>query len=318
MGGIHEAIEERWQATAGLLSLVPLRQQVVGNFPAKSRDTLAYPYVNREIQTEQKESYTSDGKIYRATILFTCNSYKHEDGQAFREAFAGTPGVDGFENARFETVDVAVLKSRELDFGEFQDDDGMWAFLMSVEFVWRKLPPVIIITPTSSLMYSQTAAASVSNTATETTLISTGAGTVTVPTNSQAVGDKFIIEASGFYDSKAAGPGNVVFRVKWGSGALNLATPVINLVGAQNDARWKLRSEITRRSIGGSGVVRANIAVFMQNAADGLILAGTAADVTVPTDSAQAFDVTADFSVADASNTINVEQLDIEQKTVGV
>ena len=318
MSGIHEAIEERWQATEALLALVPLDRSCVGNFPsyqARAGEPV-YPRVARKIQFSQKEHYTSDRKIWRTTVLFRLSTHHHEDGQAFLEAFEGTAGVDGFENQHFDTTDIWVLKCRVEDFGEFQDDDGQWEFLMPVEFLWYKLPTVVIVVPTEeTLMYSQIADATIDNSAAETSLVSTGPGVVEVAANSQSVGDKFILEAAGYYKTKTTGPGSIVIKVKWGT-ELTLTFPTVEFLGAQDDERWFLRAAVTRRSIGPTGVVRGHGILFTANASPNPGLAGTNGDVTVPTDAAKSFAVTGDFSLADADNEFYVEQLDIQQLSV--
>lgn len=317
MSQIHAAIEERWQDTADLLELVPLARSCVGNFPsydAKAAERV-YPLVSREIQGEQTEHWTSDGRIFRTTMLFRIRSINHEDGQAVREALWGTPGVDGFEGQSWATATLRVMKSREQDFGEFQEDDGLWTFLLTYEFVWLLEASVPIDpddTEGETLLYSQTTDATIDNEGAESPLISTGVGDVEIAANSQRAGDKFIVEASGYYNTKASGAGSLVVKFKWGT-ELTLTFDPINFLGAQTAARWSFRGTVTRRSIGAGGVVRASGMLFAENVDDQPLMAGTAGDVTLPTTAAKSFAVTGDFSVADPSNEFIVEQLDIQK-----
>lgn len=315
MSGIHEAIEERWGGTAALLSLVPLDRCCKGIFPhttAKAEESV-YPKVTRLTQFEQKEHRTSDRKIFRSTVVFRIYSPYEEHGQQVREAFWGTQGVDGFENADFETADIRVLMAREEDWGEFQDVDGLWEWTMTVEFVWYYLPVVVIVIPSGTLMYSQSSPSSVSAVA-ETSVISTGPGDTTVSANTQSIGDKFVICFSGYFDTAASAPGRVRFNVKWG--ANNLRTPWVNLIGDQTEISFLGRYEFTRLTLGGSGVYTANGIVFVENGSPNPVQVATPGTVTLSTTADADFDVLLELDTA--GNTFTYSQLDIQKLTVEV
>lgn len=315
MSGIHNAIDERWSATEDLVALVPLSRCCTGKFVSYDAvaDSPIYPRVSRELQFEQKAVRSSDRRIFRSTVVFRIETPNWEDGQAVREAFWGRDGIDGFENQGFDTATVRVLKVREEDFSEFQDDDAMWTFYLTVEFVWYYLPVAVIIIPTGSLMYSQSAPVTASAVA-ETSLVGSGPGTLTVAANSQTIGDKFVVSFAGYYNSAASAPGRIRFNGKWG--ATNLRTPWVNLLGDQDDVGFSGWFEFTRLTLGGSGTFSAHGMSFVEAGSPNPVMIATAPTGTLSTTADAAFDVTAELDVA--GNGFVCTQLDVQKLTVEV
>lgn len=315
MSGIHEAIEERWAATEALAALVPSKRFIAGNFPSydAQAEEAIFPRVTRMVQFEQKEHRTSDRRIFRSTVVFTIQALNHADGQAVREAFWGRDGIDGFENQGYDTADIRVLMAREEDFGELHDEDGLFVFTMTVEFVWYYLPVVVIVIPSGSLMYSQTTPVTASAVA-ETSLVSAGPGDLTVLANSQSVGDKFVVSFSGYFNTASGAPGRIRFNGKWG--ATNLRTPWVELLGDQDDVSFSGKFEFTRLTLGGSGTFSAHGVAFVESGAPNPVQVSTAPTTTLSTTADADFDVTAELDAA--GNGFVCTQLDVQKLTVEV
>jgi hypothetical protein len=101
-------------------------------------------------------------------------------------------------------------------------------------------------------LYSQTAnSAIVTNTTTETTIIGTGVGTLTVPANGFTVGDSFRAVFGGVIN--AENNQTIIIKLKSGSVIL-LDSGLQNLGSAVIDDVWSLNVDFTIRQIGTAGV----------------------------------------------------------------
>jgi hypothetical protein len=101
-------------------------------------------------------------------------------------------------------------------------------------------------------LYSQTANSTiVTNTTTESTLIGTGVGTLTVPANGFTVGDSFRAIFGGVMNAE----NNETIRIKLKSGSVILLDSGLqNLGSAITDDVWSLNVDFTIRQIGNAGV----------------------------------------------------------------
>lgn len=135
-------------------------------------------------------------------------------------------------------------------------------------------------------------------------------------------GDELIIEATGRLSNIATTPGNLTFRLKfgsiavWDSGAINLNTT------AKTNVPWSLRVPLTCRAVGGG--TSANLIGIGELQSESLIgspapSAGGNTRLLVPvgapavgngfdSTAAQTVDLTAQFSIANAGNAITCHQ----------
>jgi hypothetical protein len=163
------------------------------------------------------------------------------------------------------------------------------------------------------IAFTQTATVSVANTTTETTLLGSGTGSLTLAGGSLVPGRTLRFRASGFYGSTSS-PGNLTVNVKLGSVAVLTATNA--LVASVSNQWWSLDAEITCRSTGASGSVMGNACVLLRNAAPALAVIGwemvNTSPVTVDTTGALTVDLTATFTVQSSSNTISCTNASLE------
>jgi hypothetical protein len=100
-------------------------------------------------------------------------------------------------------------------------------------------------------LFTQTVSSTpITNTTTETSLISTGVGTLSVPANGFSIGDSFYAISTGHIS--AQNNNTLRFRVK-ANGVLLVDTGVLTLAGTTNK-HYKLELFFTVRTLGGSGV----------------------------------------------------------------
>jgi hypothetical protein len=101
-------------------------------------------------------------------------------------------------------------------------------------------------------LYAQTAnSAIVTNTTTETTIIGTGVGTLTVPANGFSVGDSFRAVLGGVINAG----NNETIRIKLKAGSVILLDSGLqNLGSAVTDDVWSLNVDFTIRQLGAAGV----------------------------------------------------------------
>ena len=101
-------------------------------------------------------------------------------------------------------------------------------------------------------LYAQTAnSAIVTNTTTETTIIGTGVGTLTVPANGFSVGDSFRAVLGGIINAN----NNQTIRIKLKAGSVILLDSGLqNLGSAVTDDVWSLNVDFTIRQLGAAGV----------------------------------------------------------------
>jgi hypothetical protein len=159
----------------------------------------------------------------------------------------------------------------------------------------------------SGTLFTQTADATCANTTTETTLTSTGVGTLTLPANFFVAGKTIKLLAYGFHSSTSGA--TVTIRVKLGSTTILTAT---GASGSDTNAGIIMDTVITCRTTGASGTV-AGQGVYTEigNTPNFRQMTNTAA-VTVDTTASQAITMTAQWSAASAGRTITVTNLSVQ------
>lgn len=165
--------------------------------------------------------------------------------------------------------------------------------------------------------YVSTADATVANTATETTLIGTGVGTLTLPANFFIAGRTIRIQARGYFSSTNLGP-TLRLKIKLGSTVLlDTGAQALALLAATT-REWMVDAAITCRTIGASGsVIGQGLATLMDLAsavgsATSEEMSNVGGATTIDTTATQAVGTTAQWGTASASNTITCTNFTLE------
>jgi hypothetical protein len=152
--------------------------------------------------------------------------------------------------------------------------------------------------------FHQTASKTIANTTTETSLVGTGEGTLTLPANFLTVGRTIKIRARG-HVSEVSGP-NATLRIKVGSVTIITSVGALPSAGLTT-AGWEIAFEFTCRSVGATGTVigcgntHVVSGAFVSTVDRDLTMTATA---TVDTTVANALDITYQWGTASSSNTI--------------
>jgi hypothetical protein len=163
-------------------------------------------------------------------------------------------------------------------------------------------------------LFTMTATATVVNTGTETTLIGSGTGSLTIPTADIIAGKTVRFRAMGYWSSLGAVAGNVTFNFKAGSNVLATSGAVAVPLSLSNDY-WEVTAEITIYSIGGSGTVWTQGKFLSETPALGAFVAGMV--TTTPSNFAgtpltNPLDLTITWSVPSSSNTITCTNVAVD------
>lgn len=163
----------------------------------------------------------------------------------------------------------------------------------------------------SGVLFTQTASQTVANTVTETTLFTTGIGSVTLPANFFAIGKDIRIRAKGYFST--TGNPNITFKAKYGSTALVDSGAFTAGAGVANHL-WFVDVVITCRTTGGTGTVfsQGMGKLFSAHTTVAEFDMETAAAVTIDTTASTAIDLTVTWGTADAGNTITCTNVSVE------
>lgn len=151
-----------------------------------------------------------------------------------------------------------------------------------------------------ALIFNQTTIGSVSNTATDTTLIS---GTCEIPAASWSIGDDRIVEACGDYSTKSAPAGGATLSVVLGS-SITLSFQLVLLSGVE-DKEWRLR---VRYTLVASNSVLASAELWVESTDSMPAFGRTLAAVTVDVSLVQTVAVKIDWETASADNVWRMRQ----------
>ncbi len=167
------------------------------------------------------------------------------------------------------------------------------------------------ITINASSNYTSTAFKTIANTTTETTLLASGTGSLTINANTLTVGKTYIIKAYGYVSTDASAP-NWTVKAKLGS------TEIASTTGAAPASLSNRRVEITViftcYTIGTSGTIAAQGSFgYNSNATNGFTreMVNTST-ITLNTETNQTIDLTFTWSAADTDNTITITNATIE------
>lgn len=166
-------------------------------------------------------------------------------------------------------------------------------------------------TPTAGInkdVFAQTASVTVASTASETTLVGAGQGSVTLAAAYlSVVGRSMVIRASGFLSDTGATP-TLTLRFKYGTTTL-CATVAVGTPGTDSNAAWTLEATFTVRTTGASGTVFAQGWLTYANVVYPML---TTATVTIDTTTSTALNLTAQWSASASSNTITCTDLAVQ------
>lgn len=152
--------------------------------------------------------------------------------------------------------------------------------------------------------FTQTANANVASSTSETTIIGTGIGTVTLAASFLTVGKTLRVRAYGFYGTKAAPVGTFTLKLKYGTTVLITISPT--LTASLSNQQWEATFDITCRTTGATGTVFAQGSANFWTVATtaGPINAVTTSTTTIDTTTSNKLDLTVQWGTSNASNTI--------------
>lgn len=152
-------------------------------------------------------------------------------------------------------------------------------------------------------LFGQTADQTIANSGAETTLLGSGAGSLTIPANSAAVGTSYRVLIRGKFGTMTP-VGTTQLKVKLGSTTVLDSGAVNALMANANTGFFEIEAVLTCRSTGGSGTFSGTvIGRFAYTTVAAHIYDSTSAG-TVDTTAAQAIDVTWTWGTANPANTI--------------
>ena len=150
--------------------------------------------------------------------------------------------------------------------------------------------------------FSQTTTGTVTGTGSETTLISTGAGNLTIPASAWTVGKSYKVTVYGVYSTDSDNPANITLRLKLGSVTI-ASSGAIFLGSGKSNVPFTVQATFVCRSTGSSGTVFTFGDVTRDGNVDP-INNGTSTS-TINTTTGQTLDVTVQLSDTSSGNTIS-------------
>lgn len=160
----------------------------------------------------------------------------------------------------------------------------------------------------SGAIFTNATNATVANTTTETSLVGSPVGNVTIPASALYAGQTIRITAMGTIAT--TGTPTLRIKAKLGSNII-VDTAAQTLTAISGTNMWRAEFLITPNTIGNSGTVIGQGSLDYHTAVTGIagIASASTATVTVNTNNSQAIDLTAQWGTASASNTITCTNL---------
>lgn len=157
-------------------------------------------------------------------------------------------------------------------------------------------------------LFSQTASVTVGNTTTETSIVSTGAGTATIPANQLIAGSTVVVEAEGY----GAGVAADTLTVRYKIGANTVLDQADAITTWTASRMFKMRAAYTVRTTGAGGTGIGQLYFQYQSAQAVQDLDDiTTATSTIDTTASNAVDVTVQWGTAVAGDTLTCTNLRI-------
>jgi hypothetical protein len=151
--------------------------------------------------------------------------------------------------------------------------------------------------------FAQTATATVTGTNDESTLISSGTGSLTIPASAWVVGKTYKIVVRGVWSTDANNPAGINIKLKLGSTVIAQSSNMFLGTGKSN-VPYEVRAEFTCRSTGASGTIFTMGLVYADDAFVNKFDNGTTTS-TINLTGNQTLDVTATLSDDAAGNSIS-------------
>lgn len=163
--------------------------------------------------------------------------------------------------------------------------------------------------PQATALFTSTATQTVAATTTETTILGTGSGSLTIPANYLIVGKLLRMSIRGLYSTPALNIGSIAIKIKLGSTVLNTTATASALAVSVTNGGFDGVAFITCRSVGASGsvVLMGGLEYGVGNNLAPLVLAvnnGTSA-TTIDTTASQVLDCTVTWSNNTAGNSVS-------------
>ena len=157
------------------------------------------------------------------------------------------------------------------------------------------------------VIFTQTASKTVTNTVTETSIVGTGVGTLTLPANFFVAGKTIRLRIGGIYSTPVAATPSVLIKVKYGSTVIATVTTTGLLSGATN-LEFDGEVLITCRTTGSSGTVMTHGDIQYATGVAGTIavdpLNNAGATTTINTTTSNLLDVTVTWDTATTSRIV--------------
>lgn len=166
--------------------------------------------------------------------------------------------------------------------------------------------------PLQGTLFNQTATKTVGTSAAETTLLSTGVGSLTLPVDFFQVGKVLRLRAMGFLTTNATPTIDLILKL--GSTAI-LDTGVYTVLAALSaSAVFNLEATILCRTVGATGTVfcQGIVETALGAVASNLIPMVKTSATTIDTTASQAIDLTVTWGTSHASNTISLTHFLVE------
>lgn len=162
-------------------------------------------------------------------------------------------------------------------------------------------------------IFTKTTETTITNTTTETSVVGTGVGTVTLPANFLKVGKTLRITAMGVMNCDLAA--SLTPKVKLGSTVIDTGSVAPSMPMVSTPVAWKFEAICTCKTTGASGTLwTQGIFTFFVNS--GTVMQGygspNTATVTIDTTAQQAADLTFTWGTASSGNSITCTNLVVE------
>lgn len=171
------------------------------------------------------------------------------------------------------------------------------------------LYPSNIPNPTSGTLFTSTATQTIAATVSETTIIGSGSGTLTIPASYFTVGKTVRFHVRGLYSTPALSVGNIGIKIKLGGTVLNTTATATALLVNTTNAGFEGTAIITCRATGASGSVAlmagVEYSLGANIAAAFLPINNGTSTTTIDTTVSQTFDCTVTWSNNTAGNSIS-------------
>lgn len=163
----------------------------------------------------------------------------------------------------------------------------------------------------SGTIFTQTASTTVANTVTETTLIGSGVGTVTLPANFFVAGKTIRLTVLGIVSD--TGTPTLRIRVKLGSTTIG-DTGAVALVGTVANDVFQGLYTLTCRTTGATGTVIGQGSFQFDNSTNSGLFEGmpSTGTTTIDTTVSQAVSLTVEWGTADVADTISCTNVTLE------